>query len=101
MLGTRRCDLMALLAGAAVASPLLAAHAQEPATTGVTATSPQIEIARAKPADPMPSNLRLSDGRVGLMKDFSLSSRQGIGAAWEIPPYIAPPDVFDERYGQW
>jgi hypothetical protein len=101
MLGTRRCDFMALLAGAAVVSPLLAAQAQESATTGVTATSPQIEIARAKPVDAMPSDLRLSDGRVDLMNDFSLSSRQGVGRAWEIPPYVAPPDAFDERYGEW
>jgi hypothetical protein len=101
MLGTRRRDFMALLAGAAVASPLPAAHAQEAATTGVTAASPQIEIARAKPVDTMPSDLRLSDSHVDLMSDFSLSSRQGVGIAWEIPPYVAPPDAFDERYGQW
>ena len=101
MLGTRRCEFIALFAGAAVASPLLAAHAQEPATTGVTATSPQIEIARAKPVDTMPSDLRLSDARVDLMNDFSLSSRQGVGRAWEIPPYVALPDAFDERYGRW
>jgi hypothetical protein len=49
----------------------------------------------------MPSDLRLSDGRVDLMNDFSLSSRQGVGRAWEIPPYVAPPDAFDERYGEW
>ena len=102
MLGTRRCDFVALLAaGGVVASPLLTARAQEPATMGVTAASPQIEIARAKPVDAMPPGLRLSDGHVDLMKNFSLSSLQGVGDAWEIPPYIAPPDAFDERYGQW
>ena len=101
MLGRRRRDFMALLAGAAVASPLLTAHAQEAATTGVTAASPQIEIARAKPVDAMPSNLRLGDDRVDLMNDFSLSSRQGVGSAWEIPPYVTPPDAFNERYGEW
>jgi len=31
-----------------------------------------------------------------LMKDFSLSSAQGIGGAW-----LRPSTPFDERYGQW
>jgi hypothetical protein len=30
------------------------------------------------------------------MKDFSLSSAQGIGGAW-----LRPSTPFDERYGQW
>jgi hypothetical protein len=99
MFGMRRCDVMALLAGAAVASALAAAHAQEPATTGTTA--PHIDIARVKPVDRMPRGLRLSDDRVDLMQDFSLSSRAGVGAAWQTPPYVAAPDDFDERYGHW
>jgi hypothetical protein len=90
---------MALLAGAAVASVLAAARAQEPATTGTT--SPHIDVARVKPVDRMPPGLRLSDDRVDLMQDFSLSSRQGVGAAWRTPPYVAAPDAFDERYGNW
>ena len=49
---------------------------------------------------PLP-NLRLSDDPIDLMKDFSLSSAQAIGGIWETPPYIAPADTFDERYGQW
>jgi hypothetical protein len=99
MLGTRWCDVMALIAGAAVASALAAARAQEPATTGTTAA--HIDIARVKPVDHMPRGLRLSDDRVDLMQDFSLSSRQGVGAAWQTPPYVAAPDAFDERYGDW
>jgi hypothetical protein len=111
-----RCDVMALLAGAAVASVLAAAHAQEPATTG--ATSPHIDIARVKPVDRMSPGLRLSDDiarvmpvdrmspglrlsddRVDLMQNFSLSSRQGVGGAWQTP--VVAPDAFDERYGHW
>jgi hypothetical protein len=99
MFDKRRCDVMALLAGAAVASVLAAARAQEPATTGTT--SPHIDIARVKPVDRMPRGLRLSDDRVDLMQDFSLSSRQGVGGAWRTPPYVAAPDAFDDRYGQW
>jgi hypothetical protein len=99
MFDKRRCDVMALLAGAAIALPLLAARAQEPATTGTT--SPHIDIARVKPVDRMPPGLRLSDDRVDLMQNFSLASRQGIGGAWQTPPYVAAPDAFDERYGQW
>lgn len=98
MPGTRQCDVMALLAGAAVASMLAVARAQEPATTGTT--SPHIDMARVKPVDRMAPG-RLSDDRVDLMQDFSLSSRQGIGGAWQTPPYVAAPDAFDERYGHW
>ena len=58
-------------------------------------------MARVKPVDRMPPGLRLSDDRVDLMQDFSLSSRQGVGGAWRTPPYVAAPDAFDERYGHW
>jgi hypothetical protein len=81
----------------------LAAHAQESATMrateATTATLPQIEMARVKPVDRTPPNLRLSDGLIDLMKGFSLSSAQAIGGAWGIPPRASTP--FDERYGQW
>jgi hypothetical protein len=90
---------MALLAVAAVASVLAVAHAQEPATTGTT--SPHIDMARVKPVDRMAPGLRLSDDRVDLMQDFSLSSRRGVGGTWQTPPYVAAPDPFDERYGHW
>jgi hypothetical protein len=61
-----------------------------------TATLPQIEMARVKPVDRPPPNLRLSEGLIDLMKDFSLSSAHGIGGAW-----LRPSTPFDERYGQW
>ena len=90
------------LFGGIVAAWSLAAHAQESATMrateATTATLPQIEMARVKPVDTMPPNLRLSDSLIDLMEDFSLSSAQGIGLAWRIP---RPSTPFDERYGQW
>jgi hypothetical protein len=49
----------------AAAAWLLAAHAQESATMrateAATATLPQVEMARVKPVDRLPPNLRLSD----------------------------------------
>jgi hypothetical protein len=60
---------------------------------------PQIEVARVKPVDRPPPNLRLSDDLIDLMKDFNLSSAQAIGRAWGIPLRSSTP--FDERYGQW
>jgi len=97
-----RRELLAALGGAAAAWSL-AAQAQESATMGTTkattAVLPQIEMARVKPVDAMPPNLRLSDNLIDLMEDFSLSSAQGIGRAWGIP--LRAPTPFDERYGQW
>ena len=91
------------LFGGVAAAWSLAAHAQESETWGTTkattATLPQIEVARVKPVDRTPPNLRLSDELVDLMKDFSLSSAQAIGGAWRIP--LRPSTPFDERYGQW
>jgi hypothetical protein len=99
---TKRREFISLFAGMAAACSL-AAQAQESATMGTTkattAVLPQIEVARVKPVDAMPPNLRLSDNLIDLMKDFSLSSAQGIGAAWGIPLRASTP--FDERYGQW
>jgi hypothetical protein len=91
------------LFGGMAAAWSLAAHAQESATMrateATTATLPQIEMARVKPVDRTPPNLRLSDDLIDLMKDLSLSSAQGIGGAWGIPVRASTP--FDERYGQW
>jgi hypothetical protein len=72
-------------------------HLLNRATQAMTATLPQIEMARVKPVDRMPPNLRLSDDLIDLTKDFSLSSAQAIGGAWGTP-LLTP---FDERYGQW
>jgi hypothetical protein len=89
------------LFGAMAAAWSLAARAQESATMrateATTATLPQIEMARVKPVDTTPPNLRLSDDLIDLMKDFSLSSAQAIGGAWGIP--LRPSTPFDERYG--
>jgi hypothetical protein len=64
-----------------------------------TAPLPQIKVARVKPVESTPANLRLSDDRIDLMSGISLSSNQAIGGAWGIP--VRPPTPFDERYGQW
>jgi hypothetical protein len=102
MFRMRRCDFMALLAAWACVWPLLAAQAQQPATTGASATtSPHIEIMRVKPVERRPTELRLGEGRVDLMKDFSLSSREGVGDVWGTPAYIPSPARFDDRYGKW
>ena len=92
-----RCHKFISLFGGVAAAWSFAAHAQDSATP--TATSTQIEVARVKPADGMSPDLRLSENLIDLMKDFSLSSAQGIGGAWRIPPRASTP--FDARYGQW
>ncbi len=100
-----RCRKFISLFGGVAAAWSLEAFGQEsatmPETNPATSTLPQIKIVRVKPVDRMPPNLRLNDDAIDLMKDFSLSSAQAIGGAWETPPYIAPAATFDERYGQW
>ena len=98
----RRPEFITFCVGVAAVWSLVA-HAQKSETLGATnattATLPQIKVARVKPVDSTPPNLRLSDDRIDLMSGFSLSSAQAIGGAWGIPPRPSTP--FDERYGQW
>ena len=98
-----KCHKFISLFGGVAAAWSLAAHAQDSATMGMTkaptAASPQIEMARVKPVDRLPPDLRLSDKPIDLMKYFSLSSDQAIGGAWGIP--LRPSTPFDERYGPW
>jgi len=98
-----RCHKLISLFGGVAAAWSFAAHAQDSATMGKTnaptSTSTQIEVARVKPVDRISQDLRLSDNLIDLMKDFSVSSAQGVGGAWRIPPRASTP--FDTRYGQW
>ena len=79
---------------------------QEPLTTqsadGISATLPQIAVARVKPIDfPSVPNSSLADGLVDLTNRFSLLSYHGIGGAWQIPNDMVPADTFEVRYGRW
>jgi hypothetical protein len=70
-------------------------------TDSPTGMVPQIEMARIRSVDEIPSNLRLGDGLVDLMKGVSLSSAQGVGRAWEMPLHTDSADGFPDRYGRW
>jgi hypothetical protein len=76
----KRREFISLFGGIAAASSL-AAHAQDSATMettkAMTASLPQIEVARVKPVEQMPPNVRLSDDLIDLMKGFSLSRCPG------------------------
>jgi hypothetical protein len=60
-------------------------------TEATAANSPHIETVRVKPLEPATASyqFRLGDGNVDLMKAFSLSGEQGIGASWQAPAHIA------------
>ena len=98
----RRREFICLF-GAIGAAWSIAAYAQEsstmPTTSGTTTSLPQIEVARVKPVDQVPPNVRLSDDVIDLMRAFSLSGAEGIGGAWGAP--LRPPTPFDERFGHW
>jgi hypothetical protein len=87
------------LFGAMAAAWSIAAYAQESATSGTSASLPQIEVARVKPVEQVLPNVQLSDDVIDLMKAFSLSSAEGIGSAWGAP--LRPLTPFDERFGHW
>src|SRR5260370_33095206 len=95
---TRRRAFISLF-GVLAAASSLAAHAQESGTMRPTGTLPQIEVARVKPVDRSPPNLRLIHHLIDLMKDFSLSNAQAIGGAWGIP--LRPSTPFHDRAGHW
>jgi hypothetical protein len=71
-----------------------------PATEPTTATVSKVKIVRVKPVDLSNPIFRLSDRLIDLTKGLSLAGFQGIGGAWQTPPYISA-DAFDARFGQW
>jgi hypothetical protein len=96
--GGMKCHKFISLFGGVAALWSLAAHAEESAKA-LTATSPQIEVARVKPVDGIAPEPRLSDDEIDLMRGISLSGAQGVGGFWAIP--MRPSTPFDQRYGHW
>jgi len=80
------------LFGAIAAAWSIAAYAQEsattPATSGTTASLPQIEVARVKPVDQVPPNVRLSDDLIDLSR----------GDRWCLGGTTAPADPFRRTF---
>jgi hypothetical protein len=84
--------------GSVAAAWSLAAYAEEPTTSRATERTKLLDSKLAvQPFDPAAPS-QLGDGLIDLMKGLSLSSSEGIGSAWIIPP---TDDPFDKRYGQW
>ena len=105
---TQEGPFISLISWAAALVPLIAHAANPPITQRAQAaatTLPHIRTVQVKPLEPFASNYRfwLRDGDVDLMKGFSLSSEQGIGASWQGPLVIAPHSAatFEERFGDW
>jgi hypothetical protein len=105
---THEGPFISLISGAAALLPLIAHAADPPITQGAHAAAtnlPHIHTVQVKPLEPSVSSYRfwLRDGDVDLMKGFSLSSQQGIGASWQGPLVISPDfdATFEERFGHW
>ena len=49
-----------------------------PATSGTTASLPQIEVARVKPVDQVLPNVRLSDDVIDLMRPLAFRAPRGL-----------------------
>ena len=81
------------------AKPELATDASQP-PRAEPANLPRIEMVRVKPSESAAPEFQLSlhDGAVDLMRDFSLSSSEGIGSAWKAP---SSAETFDDRFGRW
>jgi hypothetical protein len=105
---TQKGPFISLISGAAALVPLIAHAADPPITQRAHAAAtnlPHIHTVQVKPLEPPVSSHRfwLRDGDVDLMKGFSLSSEQGIGASWQGPLVISPHSdaTFEDRFGQW
>jgi hypothetical protein len=95
----RRRVIISLFGSVAAAWPVAAQmQSTTQPTQAIPADLPQIEVVRVKRIDPAAPKFQLSDGRVDLMRVFSLGGSEGIGATWKMPP---AGETFDTRYGQW
>jgi hypothetical protein len=105
---THEGRFISLISGAAALVPLIVHAAYPPIAQRAHAAAtnlPRIHTVQVKPLEPSVSTYRfwLRDGDVDLMRGFSLSSEQGIGASWQGPLVISPHSdaTFEERFGQW
>jgi len=105
---THEGRFISLISGAAALVPLIVHAADPPIAQRAHAAAtnmPHIHTVQVKPLEPSVSTYRfwLRDGDVDLMRGFSLSSEQGIGASWQGPLVMSPHSdaTFEERFGQW